>query len=112
MLKVNFLKIELKTPKGTGELTEDQYRQIQLYKERGYQTLVTNNLFEVIHTLQKYKKAVDRFCPLCRKSFRTKENCDRHMFKYHSVLVSEEETIDSDEDLSEYTVSYESGEGQ
>ena len=85
--KYNGFALELKTPKETEEVSAEQHAQLRRYRDKGYYCLVSNDLFEIIHALQKYHKAVQKYCPICRRAFASKANLRKHMRKYHTQEV-------------------------
>ena len=72
--------IELKTPAGTGKLSENQATFIDQLEEVGFLTLISNDYDEVIMSIVNYFKDVRYKCPYCSK---TKETRTTHLNVIH-----------------------------
>ena len=75
--------IELKTPAGTGKVSDNQATFLENLQELGYLTLVSNDYDEVIMSIVDYFKDVRYKCPLCCKTFKTKETKVTHFMVIH-----------------------------
>ena len=63
--------IELKTPKGNGQLTENQQLYMDTLKQNGFKTLVTNDYDEIVVELTRYFQDVRFKCNHCPKAFKS-----------------------------------------
>ena len=75
--------IELKTPAGTGKLSENQNTFLETLEELGYLTLISNDYDEVIMSVVNYFKDVRYKCRYCSKCFKTKETRTTHLNVIH-----------------------------
>ena len=81
--------IELKTPKGTGELSEAQKETLRRYEEQGYLTLVSHDYDEIVHALKEYCQGLRVPCPRCQRRFKTQETLSPHLKWIHNVIYND-----------------------
>ena len=81
----NGLCIELKTPKGTGEVSEAQNESLQRYEKQGYLTLISNDYDEIVHALKEYCHGLRVPCPRCIRRFKTEETLKPHLKWIHNI---------------------------
>ena len=81
----NGLCIELKTPKGTGELSEAQKETLQRYEQQGYLTLVSHDYDEIVDALKEYCDGIRVPCPRCPRRFKTQETLSSHIKWIHRI---------------------------
>ena len=65
------LAIELKTPKGNGQISDNQQHYLADLEQSGYKTLVSNDYDQIIMELTKYFQDVRYKCNHCSKAFKT-----------------------------------------
>ena len=76
--------IELKTPKGTGQMTENQQNYLRTLEQNGFKTLVSNDYDEIIMELTKYFEGVRFRCNHCPKAFKTLGTQESHERGLHA----------------------------
>ena len=76
--------IELKTPKGTGQMTENQQDYLHALEQNGFKTLVSNDYDEIIVELTKYFEGVRFKCHHCPKAFKTLGTQESHERGLHA----------------------------
>lgn len=79
----NGFAIELKTPKGDGELSTKQTDYLRKLKELNYKTLVSNDYDEILIELTKFYLDLRFPCHCCSKVFKSKETLSRHLKVFH-----------------------------
>jgi len=80
----NGFAIELKTPKGNGELSANQYLFLQnLSQNLKFQTLVSNDYDEIVIALTNYYNDLRFPCAHCSKVFKSRETLYRHARALH-----------------------------
>ena len=85
----NGLCIELKTPKGTGELSEAQKESLRRYEEQGYLSLVSHDYDEIVDALKQYCGGLRVPCPKCPRRFKTQETLGSHLKWIHNVIYND-----------------------
>jgi len=70
--------IELKTPKGNGQMSENQQQYMDMLHQNGFKTLVSNNYDEIVVELTKYFQDVRFKCNHCPKAFKTTATQETH----------------------------------
>jgi prophage antirepressor-like protein len=70
--------IELKTPKGNGQMSENQQLYMDMLHQNGFKTLVSNNYDEIVVELTKYFQDVRFKCNHCPKAFKTTATQETH----------------------------------
>ena len=65
------LAIELKTPKGNGQISDNQQNYLADLEQSGYKTLVSNDYDQIIMELTQYFADVRFKCNHCPKAFKT-----------------------------------------
>ena len=81
--KYNGFAIELKTPKGTGTVSENQHTYLESLKEIRYKTLISHDYDEIVVELTRYYDDLHFPCPHCSKNFKTKRTRDGHIRACH-----------------------------
>lgn len=71
--------IELKTPSGTGRLSENQQAALSQFRRAGFKTLVSNDYDELLHAIFTYFRGVRLICQKCERGFRTQEALEGHL---------------------------------
>lgn len=77
--------IELKTPKGTGELSEHQTAMLEEYKNNGYKVLVSNDYDEIVIELYNYFQGVRVKCKYCDRKFKSTKTMKKHHKYFHKI---------------------------
>lgn len=77
--------IELKSPKGTGKLSEEQKSIIKRYKDDKYKIIVSNDQSYIIEKLVKYFSHLRLRCRKCNQKFKTVETRENHLRLFHKV---------------------------
>ena len=75
--------IELKTPAGTGKVSDNQTTFLDSLEELGYLTMISNDYDQVIMSIVDYFKDVRYKCRYCCKTFKTKETRATHLTVIH-----------------------------
>ena len=86
----NSLAIELKNPKGTGILSDNQKKYLNKLKLFNYKTLVSHDYDEVIREIIEYMTSIKCCCPFCKNNksstrFKTKERLNNHIKVIHNL---------------------------
>jgi len=79
------LVIELKTPKGNGELKPSQIEVIKAYKDDGYKCIVSNDLCDIIKKLTLWFGNLRLKCKYCAHKFKTNESRRIHYKYFHRM---------------------------
>jgi prophage antirepressor-like protein len=77
--------IELKSPKGTGIISEAQKLMEQKYKLNGFKTLISNDYNECIFQIIEYMRDVRIKCPHCCGKFKTNNSLNNHLISFHKI---------------------------
>jgi len=77
--------IELKTPKGTGTVSEHQIKMLKKYKDNGFKILVSNDYDECIKTIIEYFLEVRIKCEFCQCKFKNKNKLIIHHKYFHNI---------------------------
>lgn len=77
------LIIELKTPRGTGTLSNEQVEMIQKYRDDKYLVLVSNDYTKIILRLQRYFDRIRLPCRYCSHKFKTNTSRRNHVKYFH-----------------------------
>ena len=80
----NGFAIELKTPKGTGSISDKQIEYLASLKDCKYKTLVSCDYDEIVIELTNYCNELRHSCSCCSKVFRTKRTLEGHFKTFHS----------------------------
>lgn len=83
--KYDGLLIELKTPKGNGELSEAQQDTVKEFKDMRYKILVSNNYAEIITKLNKYIDNIRIPCMYCNRRFKNHKTRKNHYLLFHRI---------------------------
>lgn len=84
------MMIELKTPKGTGELSEKQNNQIKTLELKGNHVLVSNDYNLIILAIKKYLDNVRYLCLKCikrPKAYCSLETLKKHLIGFHKIVL-------------------------
>jgi len=81
------LAIELKTPKGTGAISEHQIKMLKQYEANGFKTLLSNDYDECVKTLIEYFQEVRIKCQYCCRKFRNDNSLISHHKGFHKIDV-------------------------
>ena len=71
--------IQVKTPKSSGTISENQSKQLSDYAANGYKTLVSNDYDFMLGEIEGYVRDVRVRCPSCRRLFKIKHSLSRGM---------------------------------
>ena len=82
----NGLAIELKTPKGDGELSDYQEIFLSRLNDNNYKIIVSNDFTNIIMELIEYKKHLMYHCKLCSRHFYSNDSRDKH-YQYFRFLL-------------------------
>ena len=80
------MRIELKNPKGTGEISAEQQEWLQNMHLNNHMILSSNDYDEVTRELDKYFSRVRIACPFCLKQpqyFKSEKSLNKHISKFH-----------------------------
>ena len=77
--------LELKTPKGNGELSEAQKETLERYGQQNYLTLVSHDYYEIVDVLKEYCRGLRIPCPRCPRRFKTEETLAAHLKVIHRI---------------------------
>ena len=83
----NGLAIELKTPKGTGKLSENQSKYLKQLEQSRYKVIVSNDYDHIIVQLVNYFNGIRYQCSSChgKCSFKSQENLSKHLRTFHRL---------------------------
>jgi len=76
--------IELKTPKGDGQLSQKQADYLKQLDDLRYKTLVSNNYDVIVIELTKYYDDLRFPCKFCSKVFKSKATLNGHLNCFHT----------------------------
>jgi hypothetical protein len=79
--------IELKTPKGTGEIRNNQVTWLKLLHERGHRTLISNDYTDIVLQIDEYFR-IDQTVKHKNEIANLKRQCNKLKKK-----ISEEEVV-------------------
>ena len=79
----NGLAIELKTPKGDGELSDYQEIFLSRLNDNNYKIIVSNDFTDIIMELIEYKKHLMYHCKLCSRHFYSNDSRNKHYQYFH-----------------------------
>ena len=79
--------IELKTPKGDGELSKKQADYLEQLENLRYKTLVSNNYDTIVIELTKYYGDLQFPCRFCSKVFKSKVTLNGHLNCFHTKVT-------------------------
>ncbi len=77
--------IELKSPRGTGKLTEKQDDCLGNFALAGYKTTVSDEYDVLLLVISEYMRDVRLRCPHCVKKFKSKVTLSRHLHHFHKL---------------------------
>ena len=77
--------IELKTPMGTGDLSNPQEMLLFRYRSNGYKVLVSSNYDECITEIIEYMRHTRINCPLCIRRFKNTGTMRNHLLWVHKT---------------------------
>lgn len=77
--------IEFKSPKGTGQISEDQSKLLKAYQMNGFKTLVSNDYDFIIEQLIEYFKDVRIKCQYCDRKFKNSKSVEKHLIHFHKI---------------------------
>jgi prophage antirepressor-like protein len=82
--KHNGFAIELKTPKGNGDIRVNQLNYlVNLENNLNYKTMISNDYDEIVIELTKYYDSLRYPCSCCSKVFKSKKALDGHTNMFH-----------------------------
>lgn len=87
--------IELKTPNGTGRLTDNQQVALSHYRHAGFLTMVSNDYDEILHAIFTYFRGVRLICQKCHRGYRNQLALDKHLCC--SIRLPKDESSSSDD---------------
>ena len=79
--------IELKTPKGDGQLSNKQADYLEQLENLRYKTLVSNNYDVIVIELTKYYCDMRFPCRFCSKVFKSKATLNGHLKCFHTKVI-------------------------
>ena len=79
--------IELKTPKGDGQLSSKQTDYLEQLENIRYKTLVSNNYDVIVIELTKYHGDLRFPCKCCSKVFKSKATLYGHLECFHTKVT-------------------------
>lgn len=82
--KFNGCVVEFKSPKCTGELSDEQQEIIDHFELIGYKTIVSCNYDDIIVNLIRYFDDIRITCNKCGKTFKNENTMIKHINKYHT----------------------------
>ena len=88
------LAIELKTPKGNGQMSENQQWYMDTLEQNGFKTLISNDYDQIVMELTKYFQDVRFKCNHCPKAFKTTAIQETH----ERCMHAKKRLRDEDED--------------
>ena len=79
--------IELKTPKGSGSLSEAQRNLLKKYEANGYKVLVSNDYDTITREITEYCKGIRIPCPHCSRKYVSETTLFTHLKWFHRISV-------------------------
>ena len=83
--RYNGFAIELKTPRGTGKLSEKQDKCLGQFEIAEYKTLVSDEYDVIILELVEYMRNIRLCCPHCCRKFKTEATLQKHLKHFHRI---------------------------
>jgi hypothetical protein len=83
--KFNGFAIELKSPKGTGVISDNQSVMKKKYEQNNFKYLITNDYNECIYQIIEYMRDVRIKCPHCCRKFKTNNSLNNHLISFHKI---------------------------
>jgi prophage antirepressor-like protein len=83
--KYNGFAIELKSPKGTGIVSDDQSQMLTQFKDNNFKTLVSNSYDECIVSIINYFEDVRIKCDHCSSRFKSIDSRRNHYKHFHKI---------------------------
>ena len=83
--RYNGFAIELKTPRGTGKLSEKQDKCLGQFEIAKYKTLVSDEYDVIILELVEYMRNIRLCCPHCCRKFKTEATLQKHLKHFHRI---------------------------
>ena len=77
--------IEFKNPKEIGVLSYDQSKMLQLYENKGFKILVSNDYDYIIEQLIEYFRDVRIKCSYCPRKFISSWTIKNHIERFHKI---------------------------
>ena len=77
--------VQLKTPKGNGEMSGEQGIMMQQYQKNGFKTLISNDYDRIIEEIIEYLKDVRIRCNFCTRKFVSFESLGNHKKLFHRI---------------------------
>ena len=77
--------IELKSPKGTGVISEPQKLMQEKYNLNGFKTLISNDYNQIIVEIIEYMRETRIKCQHCKTKFKSNQTLKSHLISFHKM---------------------------
>lgn len=81
----NGFAIELKSPRGTGVISEAQKLMREKYNLNGFKTLISNSYNECLYQIIEYMRETRIKCIHCKNKFKNKHTLNNHLKFFHKI---------------------------
>ena len=75
----------MKSPKGTGVISEPQKLMQEKYKLNGFKTLITNDYNQIIVAIIEYMRETIIKCKHCKTKFKSNQTLKSHLISFHKI---------------------------
>ena len=83
------LSIELKNPRGTGNMQDNQFEWLAEQASDGHDVLISNDYDHIVDYIKTYAQGVRFQCDYCTRLFKSKRTKALHMQLFHQTKVSQ-----------------------
>jgi len=77
--------LEIKTPNGKGNITDNQKQMEKRYQENGFKTLISNSYNECIYQIIEYMSETRIKCIHCKNKFKNNHTLNNHLKFFHKI---------------------------
>ena len=77
--------IELKSPKGTGIISDAQQGMQSKYAQNNFKTLISNDYNQIIVEIIEYMREVRIKCNHCKTKFKNNQTLTKHLLSFHKI---------------------------
>ena len=77
--------IELKSPKGTGIISDAQQGMQSKYAQNNFKTLISNDYNQIIVEIIEYMREVRIKCNHCKTKFKNNQTLGKHLLSFHKI---------------------------
>ena len=77
--------IELKSPRGSGVISEPQKLMQEKYNLNGFKTLISNDYNQIIVEIIEYMRETRIKCQHCKTKFKSNQTLKSHLISFHKI---------------------------